>query len=175
MTRVYLLKKWLANECATDLDLSYFFPFSVQPTQWTSDLNDQKWVGRNHVCFLYCKGTDTWMSFSLSFSLSSCSFDGIVLVTQSYETLPPELQSLKAPLQDYSSVSLRRPPTWIKQTGCGLKGPIGLFPRSPMCSLEEQQGEGQLDQDCTDANCLGLLKWADKSEDFPQIGTSTLF
>lgn len=46
---------------------------SVQPTQWSSDLNDQ-------------------------------NFDGIVLVTQSYETLPPELQSLKAPLQDYSSV-----------------------------------------------------------------------
>lgn len=37
------------------------------------------------------------------------SFDGIVLVTQSHDTLPAELDSLKAPLQDYSSVSrLRR-------------------------------------------------------------------
>uniref|UniRef100_A0A3Q3WPM1 Cytosol aminopeptidase domain-containing protein n=1 Tax=Mola mola TaxID=94237 RepID=A0A3Q3WPM1_MOLML len=32
------------------------------------------------------------------------SFDGIVLVTQSHDTLPPELECLKAPLQDYSSV-----------------------------------------------------------------------
>uniref|UniRef100_I3KAK4 Zgc:152830 n=1 Tax=Oreochromis niloticus TaxID=8128 RepID=I3KAK4_ORENI len=30
------------------------------------------------------------------------SFDGIVLVTQSHESLPSELESLKAPLQDYS-------------------------------------------------------------------------
>lgn len=35
----------------------------------------------------------------------SRSFDGIVLVTQSHETLPTELECLKAPLQDYSSVS----------------------------------------------------------------------
>uniref|UniRef100_A0A672J574 Putative aminopeptidase W07G4.4 n=1 Tax=Salarias fasciatus TaxID=181472 RepID=A0A672J574_SALFA len=32
------------------------------------------------------------------------SFDGVVLVTQSHDTLPPELEFLKAPLQDYSSV-----------------------------------------------------------------------
>ncbi|TNM89407.1 hypothetical protein fugu_003641 [Takifugu bimaculatus] len=32
------------------------------------------------------------------------NFDGIVLVTQSHDTLPAELESLKAPLQDYSSV-----------------------------------------------------------------------
>uniref|UniRef100_A0A8C7GLP3 Zgc:152830 n=1 Tax=Oncorhynchus kisutch TaxID=8019 RepID=A0A8C7GLP3_ONCKI len=32
------------------------------------------------------------------------SYDGIVLVTQSYDTLPKELQCLKAPLLDYSSV-----------------------------------------------------------------------
>uniref|UniRef100_A0A8C7Q5V3 DNA sliding clamp PCNA n=1 Tax=Oncorhynchus mykiss TaxID=8022 RepID=A0A8C7Q5V3_ONCMY len=31
-------------------------------------------------------------------------YDGIVLVTQSYDTLPKELQCLKAPLLDYSSV-----------------------------------------------------------------------
>lgn len=36
----------------------------------------------------------------------SLSFDGIVLVTQSHDTLPSELECLKAPLQDYSSVSL---------------------------------------------------------------------
>lgn len=36
----------------------------------------------------------------------SLSFDGIVLVTQSHDTLPPELECLKAPLQDYGSVSL---------------------------------------------------------------------
>lgn len=35
-----------------------------------------------------------------------CSFDGIVLVTQSHDTLPSELECLKAPLQDYSSVSV---------------------------------------------------------------------
>ncbi|XP_070690469.1 putative aminopeptidase W07G4.4 [Pempheris klunzingeri] len=32
------------------------------------------------------------------------NYDGIVLVTQSHETLPAELECLKAPLQDYSSV-----------------------------------------------------------------------
>lgn len=36
----------------------------------------------------------------------SVSFDGIVLVTQSHDSLPSELECLKAPLQDYSSVSL---------------------------------------------------------------------
>ncbi|KAI3372699.1 hypothetical protein L3Q82_023159, partial [Scortum barcoo] len=36
--------------------------------------------------------------------LKNQNFDGIVLVTQSYDTLPPELECLKAPLQDYSSV-----------------------------------------------------------------------
>uniref|UniRef100_A0A3Q1J7X1 Cytosol aminopeptidase domain-containing protein n=1 Tax=Anabas testudineus TaxID=64144 RepID=A0A3Q1J7X1_ANATE len=36
--------------------------------------------------------------------LKNQNFDGIVLVTQSYETLPSELECLKAPLQDYSSV-----------------------------------------------------------------------
>lgn len=35
------------------------------------------------------------------------SFDGIVLVTQSHESLPSELESLKAPLQDYSAVRVR--------------------------------------------------------------------
>uniref|UniRef100_A0A8C7V3V0 Zgc:152830 n=1 Tax=Oncorhynchus mykiss TaxID=8022 RepID=A0A8C7V3V0_ONCMY len=34
----------------------------------------------------------------------SPSYDGVVLVTQSYDTLPKELECLKAPLQDYSSV-----------------------------------------------------------------------
>jgi len=32
------------------------------------------------------------------------NFDGIVLVAQSYDTLPPQLEYLKAPLQDYNSV-----------------------------------------------------------------------
>lgn len=32
------------------------------------------------------------------------NFDGIVLVAQSHETLPPQLECLKGPLQDYSSV-----------------------------------------------------------------------
>ncbi|KAK7146320.1 hypothetical protein R3I93_013917 [Phoxinus phoxinus] len=32
------------------------------------------------------------------------NFDGIILVTQSYEQLPAELECLKAPLQDYSAV-----------------------------------------------------------------------
>ncbi|XP_048066427.1 putative aminopeptidase W07G4.4 [Megalobrama amblycephala] len=32
------------------------------------------------------------------------NFDGIILVAQSYEDLPKELESLKAPLQDYSAV-----------------------------------------------------------------------
>lgn len=32
------------------------------------------------------------------------NFDGIVLVAQSHDTLPPQLECLKAPLQDYSSV-----------------------------------------------------------------------
>ncbi|KAM9858501.1 putative aminopeptidase W07G4.4 [Aulostomus maculatus] len=32
------------------------------------------------------------------------NFDGVVLVAQSHEDLPPELEVLKAPLQDYSSV-----------------------------------------------------------------------
>ncbi|XP_014849435.1 PREDICTED: putative aminopeptidase W07G4.4 [Poecilia mexicana] len=36
--------------------------------------------------------------------LTNQNFDGIILVTQSHDTLPPELESLKAPLQDYSSV-----------------------------------------------------------------------
>ncbi|MEQ2298012.1 hypothetical protein AMECASPLE_000795 [Ameca splendens] len=35
---------------------------------------------------------------------SEYNFDGIVLVTQSHDTLPAELECLKAPLQDYSSV-----------------------------------------------------------------------
>lgn len=52
-----------AEECGADFNHSLLFsPFSVQPTQWTSDLNDQKWVGRNHVRFLFCMWTDTWMS-----------------------------------------------------------------------------------------------------------------
>lgn len=33
------------------------------------------------------------------------SFDGIILICQSYEQLPDELECLKAPLQDYSAVS----------------------------------------------------------------------
>ncbi|XP_047448665.1 putative aminopeptidase W07G4.4 [Mugil cephalus] len=37
-------------------------------------------------------------------NLKDQNFDGIVLVTQSHETLPPELECLKNPLQDYSSV-----------------------------------------------------------------------
>ncbi|KAF3695599.1 putative aminopeptidase W07G4.4 [Channa argus] len=36
--------------------------------------------------------------------LKNQNFDGIVLVTESHETLPSELEPLKAPLQDYSSV-----------------------------------------------------------------------
>ncbi|XP_068166693.1 putative aminopeptidase W07G4.4 [Antennarius striatus] len=36
--------------------------------------------------------------------LKNQNFDGIVLVTQSHDTLPSELECLKAPLQDYSSV-----------------------------------------------------------------------
>uniref|UniRef100_A0A3Q2Q085 Zgc:152830 n=1 Tax=Fundulus heteroclitus TaxID=8078 RepID=A0A3Q2Q085_FUNHE len=36
--------------------------------------------------------------------LRNQNFDGIVLVTESHDTLPAELESLKAPLQDYSSV-----------------------------------------------------------------------
>ncbi|KAK5909688.1 hypothetical protein CesoFtcFv8_003596 [Champsocephalus esox] len=36
--------------------------------------------------------------------LKNQNFDGIVLVTQSHDTLPSELEFLKAPLQDYSSV-----------------------------------------------------------------------
>ncbi|XP_030593412.1 putative aminopeptidase W07G4.4 [Archocentrus centrarchus] len=36
--------------------------------------------------------------------LRNQNFDGIVLVTQSHESLPPQLESLKAPLQDYSAV-----------------------------------------------------------------------
>lgn len=42
------------------------------------------------------------------------SFDGIVLVTQSHDTLPPELECLKAPLQDYSSVRLHSRLTFMK-------------------------------------------------------------
>uniref|UniRef100_A0A8C8EM81 Cytosol aminopeptidase domain-containing protein n=1 Tax=Oncorhynchus tshawytscha TaxID=74940 RepID=A0A8C8EM81_ONCTS len=41
------------------------------------------------------------------YNLTVCvlsSYDGIVLVTQSYDTLPKELECLKAPLLDYSSV-----------------------------------------------------------------------
>lgn len=33
------------------------------------------------------------------------SFDGIVLVTQNHDTLPAELECLKAPLEDYGAVS----------------------------------------------------------------------
>ncbi len=33
------------------------------------------------------------------------SFDGIILICESYEQLPDELKCLKAPLQDYSAVS----------------------------------------------------------------------
>ncbi|XP_063346319.1 putative aminopeptidase W07G4.4 [Pelmatolapia mariae] len=36
--------------------------------------------------------------------LRNQNFDGIILVTQSHESLPSELESLKAPLQDYSAV-----------------------------------------------------------------------
>lgn len=36
--------------------------------------------------------------------LKNQNFDGVVLVTQSHETLPAELECLKAPLQDYSSL-----------------------------------------------------------------------
>uniref|UniRef100_A0A3Q4I022 Zgc:152830 n=1 Tax=Neolamprologus brichardi TaxID=32507 RepID=A0A3Q4I022_NEOBR len=36
--------------------------------------------------------------------LRNQNFDGIVLVTQSHESVPSELESLKAPLQDYSAV-----------------------------------------------------------------------
>ncbi|XP_074526451.1 putative aminopeptidase W07G4.4 [Halichoeres trimaculatus] len=36
--------------------------------------------------------------------LKNQNFDGIVLVTQSHDTLPPELECLKEPLQDYNSV-----------------------------------------------------------------------
>ncbi|XDV48706.1 hypothetical protein PO909_018086 [Leuciscus waleckii] len=32
------------------------------------------------------------------------NFDGIILITQSYEQLPDELECLKAPLQDYSAL-----------------------------------------------------------------------
>ncbi|CAJ1069121.1 putative aminopeptidase W07G4.4 [Xyrichtys novacula] len=46
---------------------------SVQPLEWTDNLNNQ-------------------------------NFDGILLVTENHDTLPAELESLKAPLQDYSAV-----------------------------------------------------------------------
>ncbi|XP_076587257.1 putative aminopeptidase W07G4.4 [Chaetodon auriga] len=36
--------------------------------------------------------------------LTNQNFDGIVLVAHSYDTLPPALECLRAPLQDYSSV-----------------------------------------------------------------------
>ncbi|KAM9743258.1 putative aminopeptidase W07G4.4 [Menidia menidia] len=36
--------------------------------------------------------------------LKNQNFDGIILVTQNHNTLPPELECLKAPLEDYSSV-----------------------------------------------------------------------
>lgn len=59
--------KWLTLKmrcywpCSHDRKYIFFFPSSVQPTQWSSDLNDQKWVWRQNVCFLLCMWTDTWM------------------------------------------------------------------------------------------------------------------
>uniref|UniRef100_A0A8C5DL62 Putative aminopeptidase W07G4.4 n=1 Tax=Gouania willdenowi TaxID=441366 RepID=A0A8C5DL62_GOUWI len=47
----------------------------------------------------------------------STSFDGLVLVTQSHENLPSELEVLKAPLQDYGSVILGEEVVVLKVPG----------------------------------------------------------
>lgn len=83
-------------------------PSSVQPIEWTSDLKNQKWV-LGGIFLFSCRGVCKYF-FHLSrpewHGLFFLSFDGIVLVTQNHDTLPAELECLKAPLQDYSSVSL---------------------------------------------------------------------
>lgn len=44
--------------------------------------------------------------FNVLFVSVVLSYDGILLVAQSVDSLPKELESLKDPLQDYGAVSL---------------------------------------------------------------------
>ena len=48
------------------------------------------------------------VSLSNHVFLNPSSYDGVLLVTQNHETLPQELECLKAPLQDYSSVGTHK-------------------------------------------------------------------
>lgn len=94
----------------------FFFPSSVQPTQWSSDLNDQKWVWRKNVCFLLCMWTDTWMRWFFFF---------LLLQLWWHRTGDPELRNsatwaavpegTTAGLQ-LCEFTLKHPPTWIKQS-----------------------------------------------------------
>lgn len=78
-----------------------FLYFCVQhPAYWVDHWLQEPKVSIHRDCFAFW--SFVWLEDGLTFLFS---FDGIVLVTQSHDTLPAELESLKAPLQDYSSVS----------------------------------------------------------------------
>lgn len=96
-------------------EMYIFFPSSVQPTQWSSDLNDQKWVWRKNVCFLLCMWTDTWMRWRFF----------LLLQLWWHRTGDPELwnsatwaavpEGTTAGLQ-LCEFTLKHPPTWIKHS-----------------------------------------------------------
>lgn len=104
---------WLCSHDGKDF---FFSPSSVQPTQWSSDLNDQKWVWRKTVCFLLCMWTDTWMRWGFFF---------LLLQLWWHRTGDPELRNsatwaavpegTTAGLQ-LCEFTLKHPPTWIKQS-----------------------------------------------------------
>lgn len=98
------MKTFFLEECRADLShiLLSFHLVSSQLSGPQTSMTKSKKEEITCASSFACEHLHEFFFFP---SLSSCSFDGIVLVTQSYETLPPELQSLKAPLQDYSSVS----------------------------------------------------------------------
>lgn len=111
--------KWLTLECSA-ADFAHmtgnniFFPSSVQPTQWSSDLNDQKWVKKECLLPLvhvnrHLDEVDLFLLLQLWWHRTG---DPKLWNAATWAAVP---EGTTAGLQ-LCEFTLQRPPTWIKQS-----------------------------------------------------------
>lgn len=110
--------KWLTLECSAadfaHMTGNIFFPSSVQPTQWSSDLNDQKWVKKE--CLLPLVHVNRHLDEVVFFLLLQLWWhrtgDPKLWNAATWAAVP---EGTTAGLQ-LCEFTLKRPPTWIKQS-----------------------------------------------------------
>ncbi|CAM4715040.1 unnamed protein product [Leuciscus chuanchicus] len=126
----------------------------VQPIQWTSDCKDPnvqpiQWTSD-------CKDPN---------------FDGIILITQSYEQLPDELECLKAPLQDYSALDCCFVEEVVVVKAPGLPGNRLLFASTGPVNRDYDDIRRvqpiQWTSDCKDPNFDGIILITQSYEQLP--------